>query len=40
MKFLPVQFGREFRIEQNVDPAPLGPDRNDDISNLIYRYLA
>ena len=23
-----------------VDPAPLGPDRNDDISKLIYRYLA
>ena len=24
----------------SVDPAPLGPDRNDDISNLIFRYLA
>ena len=23
-----------------VDPAPLGPDRNDDISKLIFRYLA
>ena len=38
--YYPEKYSRMLSLKLDVDPAPLGPDRNDDISKLIYRYLA